>query len=154
MNARFYVYKNDETLGPYTREEIEARVSTHVFTPEDLFWCDGMAKRMPLSNMGKENTAPALIPSQSSARPFPKQISQVQTRTSVTIDKLLMIGGAIFLFYFYLVFDSTVRTTGGDRVNNLGLMQDRTMGCVVSVGAIVVGAILRESGRKKSHSPQ
>lgn len=151
MNARFYVYKNDETLGPYTREEIDVRLSSGAFKHEDLFWCEGMGGRVPLSKMNKlEQSQPPPIPAKPPLIPTRQQISPEHARSSVTIDKLLMIGGAIFLFYFYMVFDPSVATEAGYRVNNLGLMQDRTMGCVISVGAIITGAVLRDSRKKLS----
>ncbi len=149
MNARFYVYKNDETLGPYTIEEVNSRLSSGELTPADLFWCAGMADRLPLSKMRRQD--PILsppIPVQLPPSPTLANISPTQTRSSVTLDKLLILGGVIFLFYFYLIFDSTVRTYDGDRVSNLGLMQDRTMGCVISVGAIITGVIMQSSRKK------
>jgi hypothetical protein len=224
MNARFYVYKNDETLGPYTREEIDERLNTGAFTPEDLFWCEGMGGRAPLSRMKKDPSSPPLLPRKASEaqlkrwkispEPFLQTIRSVfgivfpgigliifvtglflavinyeanwlfltvpaffcalagavfklakfffiafflsprnqasKNGLSFKLDQFLLAGGSVFLFYFYLVFDTSVETSLGYRVNNLGLMQERTLGCILSVGAIITGVILYNAKKART----
>lgn len=63
---------------------------------------------------------------------------------------LLLLGGCVGVLYFYGQ-DTSVAVPessfgginiGGGRVNNIGLMQERQNGLMVSIGAAIVGAIL------------
>lgn len=61
---------------------------------------------------------------------------------------LLVLGGIAGVIYFGVFFDTSVSTPqitkdtlGIDRVNNIGLMQDRQTGIIVSVAIAIVGAI-------------
>lgn len=60
----------------------------------------------------------------------------------------LLIGGILCGGYFLTAFDTSVEVPGGaefgiDRVNNIGLMQDRQMGIYLGFGAAAVGLIIR-----------
>lgn len=70
---------------------------------------------------------------------------------------LLIVGGFAGLLYFVAVFDTSVAVqqidprdfgldalpvTQPERVNNLGLMQTRQLGVIVSVAALLLGAVL------------
>lgn len=70
----------------------------------------------------------------------------------------LLLGGAA-AFYFFLFFDSSVevptteflgKTYGGGRVNNLGLMQDRQNGIIISSVFAIIGAIMTITGKSSS----
>lgn len=216
MNARFYVYKNDQTLGPYTREELDGRLSAGAFTPEDLFWCEGMGGKVPISKMTKDPSSPPPLPRKASEaqlqkwkispEPFQQTLRSVfgivfpcigliifitglflavinydanwlflivpaffcallgavfklakflffavfNRGSNLKIDQLFLVGGAIFLFYFYLVFDTSVETSLGYRVVNLGLMQERALGCILSVGSIITGVILYNAKKART----
>lgn len=60
------------------------------------------------------------------------------------VGLVLMGIGFIGIAYFFLVFDTSVVVPffGGGRVNNLGLMQDRQNGLMMSGGAFALGAII------------
>ena len=69
--------------------------------------------------------------------PQPRQGSPVLR----VIGALLFIGGLIGLFYYFQVFDTSVEvpsrmvlgeTIGGGRVHNIGLMQERQNGMIIS----------------------
>ena len=65
---------------------------------------------------------------------------------------LLIILGVLLVFFFGLVYDTTVPVyefapTHSPRIHNLGLMQNRLIGVVVGVLLIVVGVILTVAGR-------
>jgi hypothetical protein len=56
---------------------------------------------------------------------------------------VLCVLGLVVAAYFLVAFDTSVEVPGNDgrRVNNLGLMADRQNGLIVSVGAVIVGAL-------------
>ena len=61
---------------------------------------------------------------------------------------LLLIGGLVCGTYFLVAFDTSVAVPGGqtlgiDRVNNLGLLQDRQTGIYLGYGAAALGLIIR-----------
>ena len=45
------VARNEEVLGEFSREEIEAKIAKGVFNPTDLFWRNGMVEWKPLQNL-------------------------------------------------------------------------------------------------------
>ena len=71
----------------------------------------------------------------------------------------LVIIGLIIAGYFYFLFDTSVPveshyisgygTIGGGRVNNLGLMQDRTLGFGAGLAIAIVGAVMIASDKQK-----
>lgn len=71
----------------------------------------------------------------------------------------LVIIGLIIAGYFYFLFDTSVPmeshyisgygTIGGRRVNNLGLMQDRTLGFGAGLAIAIVGAVMIASDKQK-----
>lgn len=76
------------------------------------------------------------------------------------VGALLFILGAAAGVYYFRFFDTSVeiptisllgQTFGGDRVNNLGLMQDRQNGLILGVVVCVVGlALLLYAQRRRS----
>ena len=75
------------------------------------------------------------------------------------LGALLLLGGGGGVAYFYAFFDTSVatetlsfmgQTFGGLRVNNLGLMQDRQLGLVMSALAVVLGLVLLLYARSRS----
>ena len=65
---------------------------------------------------------------------------------------LLLIGGLVCGTYFLVAFDTSVevpqqelfgQTIGGERVNNIGLMQDRQNGIYLGFGAAALGLVIR-----------
>lgn len=58
------------------------------------------------------------------------------------LGTIVLIGAALVGGYALFVFDPSVATAGGGRVNNLGLMQDRQNILIASCAAAVVGCIL------------
>lgn len=75
------------------------------------------------------------------------------------IGALMIIGGIVAVIYFAMFFDTSVatpttqmfgQTIGGDRVNNLGLMNDRSNGIMIGIGAAIFGLILSIVAKSKS----
>jgi peptidoglycan/LPS O-acetylase OafA/YrhL len=78
------------------------------------------------------------------------------TRGLTLLATILIIAGIASLVYFLFFFDTSVAVptqefTGGGRVNNLGLLQDRQNGIIVSSVALMIGVIIAvaESLKKK-----
>jgi hypothetical protein len=46
--STIYVQKEGQRWGPFTTEELEGKVGEGVFSPEDLFWTEGMEEWQPL----------------------------------------------------------------------------------------------------------
>lgn len=72
----------------------------------------------------------------------------MQTRT---IGALILTAGFVGMIYFFAVFDTSVqvptteilgRSIGGGRVNNIGLMNDRQNGLIMSGIVAIIGTIL------------
>lgn len=57
---------------------------------------------------------------------------------------IVIVGGCIACFYFFL-FETSVLTEAGGRVNNLGLMHNQLIGVIAGVGLAIFGAIVRRS---------
>ena len=62
---------------------------------------------------------------------------------------LLAIAGALCTAYFFF-FYSTAVDSGAASVNNVGLMQNRTLGCVIGIGIAIVGVLMALLGSKKT----
>jgi len=82
-----------------------------------------------------------------------------QIRLLPFIGTLMIIGGIVAVIYFAIFFDTSVaiptteifgQTIGGGRVNNLGLMNDRSNGIMIGIGAAIFGLILSIVAKSKS----
>ena len=65
-----------------------------------------------------------------------------------TFGWLLLVLGLLCTAYFFFFYSTSVET-GVGAVNNLGLMQNRTLGCIVGIGLAVVGTLMGLLGRKR-----
>jgi hypothetical protein len=54
--STIYVQKEGQKLGPFTTEELEGKVGEGVFSPEDLFWTEGMEEWQPIGEALSEET--------------------------------------------------------------------------------------------------
>lgn len=75
------------------------------------------------------------------------------------IGVLMIIGGIVAVIYFVAFFDTSVeaptteilgQTIGGGRVNNIGLMNDRSNGIMIGIGTAIFGLILSVFTKSKS----
>jgi len=82
-----------------------------------------------------------------------RAIARASPKGSLTIlGSLLLVGGLCVAAYFFFVYDTTVSTQstyipgygalGGGRVHNIGLQQDRQLGCIGGLIAAAVGAVM------------
>jgi hypothetical protein len=65
-----------------------------------------------------------------------------------TFGWILLGVGLLCTAYFSFFYNTSVES-GVGAVNNLGLMQNRTLGCIVGVGLAVVGTLMALLGRKR-----
>lgn len=49
--STIYVQKEGQKLGPFTTEELEGKVGEGIFSPDDLFWTEGMEEWHPLGEV-------------------------------------------------------------------------------------------------------
>ena len=72
---------------------------------------------------------------------------------------IFIVLGLISVYYFLIVFDTSVevprteilgQTFGGQRVNNLGLMQDRQNFIMLSIVIIIIGVIMSIADKFKN----
>jgi len=77
------------------------------------------------------------------------------------IGVIILLAGLAVSIYFFLFFDTSVevpttelfgQTFGGERVNNLGLMNQRTNGVIIGMGIAIIGLILALATRGKKIS--
>lgn len=93
------------------------------------------------------------LPQPACERTSLERTSRASPRGPLTIlGWLLLVGGLCVAAYFFFVYDTTVSTQstyipgygglGGGRVHNIGLQQDRLLGCIGGMIAAVVGAAI------------
>ena len=85
-------------------------------------------------------------------RPKPTVPVKRGSPTLRIVGSLLFLGGLAYAVYFYAYFDTTVasptiqfllgQTIEGDRVHNIGLMQERNNGLMIGGTVAFVGLIL------------
>lgn len=63
---------------------------------------------------------------------------------------IVIVGGLITCFYLFL-FEVSVATEAGGRINNLGLMHNQLIGVITGVGLAIFGAIVRGSRSTTDH---
>jgi hypothetical protein len=101
---------------------------------------------------------------ESSTQPDVSQTPRIRTLSSIQwFGVLLCAVGTVAALYFFTVFDTSVEvpiseimghTVGGERVNKLGLMNQRQNGIVISCVIALIGLILLLVGRITPHGTQ
>jgi hypothetical protein len=76
-----FVAKNDQKLGPYTLEEVRARIDSGSFSWEDLGWHEALTDWQPLSRLL------AALPSEGEGPPAPRKSSGL-AKTSFIISMI------------------------------------------------------------------
>jgi hypothetical protein len=92
------------------------------------------------------------------------QTPRIRTLSSIQwFGVLLCAVGTVAALYFFTVFDTSVEvpiseimghTVGGEHVNNLGIMNQRQNGIVISCVIALIGLILLLVGRITPHGTQ
>lgn len=90
---------------------------------------------------------------------FDGKLPVIKDRFLENLGVVLLIGGVVLGTYYTAVFDTSVsmpitvfmgKAIGGGRVQNMGLMQQQTIGIIIAVAVAVVGfACLLISGSRK-----
>ena len=71
------------------------------------------------------------------------EVMGLKTSPIGIVGAIIIFVGMLVTLYFFVDYDTTVSTGyGNKRVHNIGLQQDRTLGCAVGMVAFVVGLIL------------
>ena len=66
---------------------------------------------------------------------------QIQRKKMIILGKCLLWSGIFFAAYFLFIYNTTV-DTGIGSLHNVGLMQNRLLGCIGGIAAAIVGAII------------
>ena len=81
----------------------------------------------------------------------PRQGSVWDTDVSKVFGFILFVVGLCVAGYFFFVFDTSVtvpatevfgQTVGGQAINNLGLMNERTNGIIIGMGISFIGVVM------------
>jgi hypothetical protein len=133
-----YVHTADEKRGPYLPGQIRAMWQNgHITADATVSW-ESASEPLPINDL-------LIMPT-----------ARVATETTSTsgiriLGITMLVGGLIGLFYFWQLFDSTVSSYGG-RVHNIGLMQERQTGLIISGIASILGFVCflvdRVSGKR------
>ena len=66
---KYHILKDGQNIGPYSLDEIRARVSSGELVPDDFAWTEGMAEWEPIRVVLRNNPAPASTPAQMTVLP-------------------------------------------------------------------------------------
>lgn len=72
---------------------------------------------------------------------LPQPSVSVDTKPLTTWGWVLIFGGLCVAGFFGLLYDTSVYG-GGERVHNIGLQQNRMLGCIAGIIAAAVGALM------------
>lgn len=96
----------------------------------------------------KADLAPPEVPGPEPEATIQPSIAKSQPRAKTRPGDILIAAGIVIGSYFLAIYDTSVSVPGGavlgiDRVNNLGLMQNREIGIIVAVLIIAIGVAMR-----------
>ena len=140
VDALCYLLVGDQQTGPYTPDQIRSMWLTGQVTAETLYWFAGLQAWFPARNF--------------CARSAIAQTALTSSRSgnSQGAGFALALVGLIIAGYFFFLYDTSVETethyiagygtVGGERVHNLGLMQNRTLGCVGGLVLTIAGVVV------------
>lgn len=122
-----YVHTAGERRGPYLPEQIRAMWQNgHITADATVSW-ESAAEPLPINDLLM--MAPA------------RGVAETTSTSGITIlGTTMLVGGLIGLFYYWQLFDSTVSSYGG-RIHNIGLMQERQTGLIISGIASILGFV-------------
>jgi|GEM_PF-3214522 len=92
--------------------------------------------------------------------PRPKATAEDIRRENMNFfGRCIIVIGVLIAGYFFFIYDTSVRagttyvpgygTFGAERVNNMGLMQNRLLGCTAGMVGVVIGTIMVLMNPKK-----
>lgn len=136
-----YVLVGEEKRGPFLLGQIRAMWQTGQITADAALSWEDTCEPVPIKDV---LTPPTTI------------LDTKTTSTSgIKISGIVMlVGGSLGLLYYWLLFDSTVSTSYSGRVHNIGLMQERQTGLIISGLAVILGfvCVLMDKSSTKSQS--
>jgi hypothetical protein len=159
---QYYVWCDDKEIGPYELKELR------------LYWAED---RFPVGTYARSETSSEwielkdiVLPEHTGEVAIPIGIKQyfgsnsedIQRNKLNLIGKIFRVSGAVIAVYFFLFYDTSVTTEshyisgvgriGGERVNNLGLMQNRLLGSIFGMVLLVIGYVMVLTNPKKPTS--
>ena len=97
---QYYIYKNDQQLGPFEESEIRKNLQSGLIQPTDFAFCEGMTKWTPIQQILQ-----LMIPS-TSPPPIPKM--NLQTQPTINPKKKVGIGTLLIVTFGAIIFSSIV----------------------------------------------
>ncbi len=109
-----------------------------------------VAKQLEQEKLDEQRRQNALLEQRASMETLPAEPGVRPESTAIkTLGTLVLIIGLLLAGYYFLLFDQSVPSGLGGRVNNLGLIADRQNGIIAGLGLCVVGAILYVFGNRR-----
>lgn len=134
-----FVHAGEEKRGPYLLGQIRTMWQNGQITADATVSWGATSEAVPINDV--------LV--------VPRIAMGTETASTSGIKILgivMLVGGSFGLFYYWLLFDNTVSSYGG-RVHNIGLMQERQTGLIISGIAVVLGFVCvlmdRASGKSR-----
>lgn len=126
--AYCFVHLGEEKRGPYLLGQIRAMWQTGQITADAALSWEDTTEPVPIKDV---LTSPNTI-----------LVTKTTTTSGIKISGVVMlVGGSLGLLYYWLLFDSTVDSSYGERVHNIGLMQERQTGLIISGLAVILGFV-------------
>ena len=131
----FFILKNEEKTGPYVEKQIYSMWNNGQLTA-DCFVVDSKSN-------AKKDIISFVENCQSEVRNIEPVVTNSEERSAVTsFGILFLVGGLICAAYFFVAFDTSVSSSYGGRVNNIGLLNQRQNGIMIGIGASILGGLL------------
>ena len=131
--TQFYIHKDGEAVGPFTAEQLRAKLVAGDMASQTPCAIEGAAEWKPVVEMlaaEQRGDAPVALPAapQIAAQSTVAQQQEVPWGTVAArgLLGLCQWAGAGLVLYYWLMFDTS---SGG--MNNLGLLNDRLCGVIV-----------------------
>jgi len=145
---KWFIADGSQSFGPYSSEQLRAFAKAGKVIPQSYVRTDEQEEWIEASRVnglfeGVLTIAPppaVAVPVQAVTIPQAQAIEP--PRRSSMPGVFLFIGICVTLYYF-LAFDTTVETSAGGRVHNIGLMNQRMVGLALGIGMAILGAILK-----------
>ncbi len=151
----YFILSDGKQAGPYTIGQLRSMWQSGIITTETQYYFEGAPNWQPmikLRSMLEPNSVVKNRPASIITRPPRVPAPPSTAAASSQVGVFLMLAGFAISAYFFFVYDTSVRvesryvtgfgSVGGGRVNNLGLMQNRQLGCIGGLVLTVAGLAL------------
>jgi hypothetical protein len=132
MSTKFFIMESGSRTGPHSQADMEFYIARGKVTPDTACQVDVETEWHTVEFYFGKGTR----------QPEPSV-------TALGLLSVLLVFGGIAALVYYMRMDTSVGNYGAGRVNNLGLMQDRQNGIIVSGLALLIGVLLALFGGKR-----